>query len=492
MKTENILEFIVEQKRKDLERLGPSLGFSIPKTRTRNIVPFLNPSGTILEIKRASPSKGDIAPLLDAVETAKIYAKAGTQAISVLTESHFFKGSLQDLIDVSTAIPQCSILRKDFLLEEDEIEISYLSGADAVLLIARILDTETLLRFAAKARSLSMTPFIEVRVKEDLLKLKKAIQEGHVIAGVNSRDLTNFQIDPLIPAAMRNALPCKAVFESGIKNHEDAVFAKNLGFEGILVGENVAKNPSLTPSLVKVFTEAAPNKEGDFWKKIAQKRDSHKKNSSNRPLIKICGITNVEDAVLAAKLGADILGFVFAESPRQTTERLVQEVKKALTSLDLTPLLVGVLTNPNSPKEIQAITNAEIGVLDAIQFHDCTVPSNLNTSYGHYGAVRINEMKHLESIKTLLSHGEPRVLIDAHVPNVLGGSGTSIPDSFVNEVKKITPLWLAGGITIENVREIISRYEPELIDLSSSLESNPGRKSKEKMNLFFKELEHES
>ena len=89
MKTENILDKIVEQRKKDLERLGPSLGFSIPKTRTRPIVQFLNPSGTILEIKRASPSKGDIAPQLDAVKTAKIYANAGTQAISVLTETHF-------------------------------------------------------------------------------------------------------------------------------------------------------------------------------------------------------------------------------------------------------------------------------------------------------------------------------------------------------------------------------------------------------------------
>lgn len=492
MKEENILNKIVEKRKIDLENLGPSLGFSIPKTRTRPIVPFLNPSGTILEVKRASPSKGDIAPSLDAVETAKVYAKAGTQAISVLTESHFFKGSLQDLMDVSSAISNCSILRKDFLLKEEEIEISYLCGADAVLLIARILDTETLLRMAAKARSFSMTPFIEIREKEDLLKLEEAIEEGDVVAGVNSRDLATFSIDPLIPAALRNRLPCKAVFESGIKTLEDATFAKNLGFEGILVGENVAKNPSFTPHLVKAFNDAKPNKQGEFWKALALRREIHREENPHRPLVKICGITNIEDAVQAAELGADLLGFVFANSPRQATGDLVNEVKKILHSMELYPLLVGVITDPKSSEGIHAITKAEYGILDAIQFHDCNVSSMLNTSYGRYGAVRVNQNFHLDCVKKLLSLGQPRVLIDARVPNVLGGTGVSIPEHLIKETKEFTPLWLAGGISHENVKEVISRYEPELIDISSALESRPGKKSIEKMNLFFKELQYES
>ncbi|HOG68240.1 MAG TPA: bifunctional indole-3-glycerol phosphate synthase/phosphoribosylanthranilate isomerase [Fibrobacteraceae bacterium] len=492
MKTENILDKIVEQRKKDLERLGPSLGFSIPKTRTRPIVQFLNPSGTILEIKRASPSKGDIAPQLDAVKTAKIYANAGTQAISVLTETHFFKGSLQDLMNVSSEISDCSILRKDFLLKEEEIEISYLCGADAVLLIARILDTETLLRLARKAREFGMTPFIEIRENDDLLKLEEAIQDGDVVAGVNSRDLATFHIDPLIPASFRNSLPCKAVFESGIKTIEDATFAKNLGFEGILVGENVAKKPSFTPQLVKAFNDAKPNREGDFWKALALRREIHREKDPHRPLVKICGITNIEDAVQAAELGADLLGFVFSDSPRQASGDLIQEVRKILNSMELYPLLVGVITNPHSSEGIQAITKAEYGILDAIQFHDCHIPSLLDTSYGHYGAVRVSHSSHLDGVKKYLSLGEPRVLIDARVPNVLGGTGVSIPEHIVKETKEFTPLWLAGGISCENVKEIISNFEPELIDISSALELKPGKKSIEKMNLFFKELHHES
>lgn len=494
MNESNILDKIIKQRKNDLKKKGPSLGFSIPNNRTRPIVPFLVPSGTILEVKRASPSKGDIAIDLDAVKLAKTYAKAGTQAISVLTESHFFKGSLQDLKEVSAAVPECSILRKDFLLEEAEIEVSYLCGADAVLLIARILKTDQLLRMAAKARSFSMTPFIEVRDMDDLAKLEEAIQEGEVVAGVNSRDLATFQIDSLIPAAMRNLLPCKAVFESGVKTIEDAVFAKSIGYEGVLIGENAAKNPALTPSLVKAFNQAKPNKIGDFWKTLAMRRETKKEKHPGIPLVKICGITNLEDAVRAAELGADLIGFVFTESPRQASTSLVQEVRKTLLSMELYPLLVGVITDPLSSFGIKAITKAEHGVLDAIQFHDCRFPSVLDfvsLSYGRYGAIRLSNPSHLDEAKRLVSHGEPRVLVDARVEGLLGGTGVSIPENLVLEAKKMAPLWLAGGISPSNVKEFVSKYQPELIDVSSFLESSPGKKSIEKMNLFFKELHNE-
>lgn len=494
MNEKNILAQIVEKRKKDLKKKGPSLGYAIPEKRTRPIVPFLTPSGTILEVKRASPSKGDIAIDLDAVNLAKTYANAGTQAISVLTESHFFKGSLQDLKDVSAAVPQCSILRKDFLLEEAEIEVSYLCGADAVLLIARILETDQLLRMAAKTRSFSMTPFIEVRDMDDLAKLEEALQEGEVVAGVNSRDLATFHIDSLIPAAMRNLLPCKAVFESGVKTMEDAAFAKSLGFEGILIGENAAKNPSLTPSLVKAFNQGKPNKIGEFWKNLAMRREAKKEKYPNTPLVKICGITNLEDAIKAAELGADLLGFVFTESPRQSPTELVQEVRKTLLSMELYPLLVGVITDPLSSLGIKAITKAEYGVLDAVQFHDCRFASVLDFSphsYGRYAAFRVSNSSHLEEAKKLVIQGEPRILVDARVEGVLGGTGVSIPEDLVNEAKEIAPLWLAGGISASNVREIVSKYQPELIDVSSFLESAPGKKSIEKMNLFFKELQDE-
>ena len=153
----DILTEIIEKRRADIEKLGPDFGTALPQKRSRPVHPFLKDRGVILEVKRASPSKGDISPDLDSYQTALSYSKSGARAISCLTEQNYFKGSLSDLMNVCLAVddfesethsPAPAVLRKDFLLSPDEIEISYRAGADAVLLIARILDCETFLEMA--------------------------------------------------------------------------------------------------------------------------------------------------------------------------------------------------------------------------------------------------------------------------------------------------------------------------------------------------------
>ena len=159
--SEDILAKIVRMRREDISRLGLNFGIEIPEKRRGGHTEFLGNAGAILEVKRASPSKGDIAPDLDPVALATTYAEAHAQAVSVLTEGNFFKGSLRDLIAVADLMERrrqqglhaCAVLRKDFLLFEDEIDIAYRCGADAVLLIARILDDEQLVRMAKRAQS---------------------------------------------------------------------------------------------------------------------------------------------------------------------------------------------------------------------------------------------------------------------------------------------------------------------------------------------------
>ena len=160
----DILKEIVEKRKADIERLGLDFGCGVPVTRTRNVHPFIEKKGAILEIKRASPSKGDIAPDLDAAKTACQYAKAGASAISCLTEMNYFKGSLCDFMKTAAALDQLeaeghevpALLRKDFLLSADEVEVSYRAGADAVLLIARILTAQTMFEMAKKAEELGI------------------------------------------------------------------------------------------------------------------------------------------------------------------------------------------------------------------------------------------------------------------------------------------------------------------------------------------------
>ena len=520
MKTsEDILSKIVRMRREDIERLGLNFGVDIPSERRTGHTEFLGDAGAILEVKRASPSKGDIAPDLDPVELANTYAEAHAQAVSVLTEGNFFKGSLRDLIAVADLMERrrkqgllaCAVLRKDFLLYEDEIDIAYRCGADAVLLIARILDDEQLVKMAKRAQSFDMQAFVEVRETDDFRKLQvvtKALGDAAaktIVAGVNSRDLATFHTDPLIPAGVRHKLPAKAVFESGILTPADADYARSLGFTGILVGEAVAKNPPLAKDVVSSFESGSENAQGQFWKKFAEKLAERKATKKASSLVKICGITRAEDGLLAAELGADMLGFVFSTTKRLTTEEFVRSFKERLLPLKQvqgrndkseTPILVGVITDPNSEEGKTAIKLAQEGILDAVQLHGVApsslachreheVRSDLSQAFPYYYAARVGTPEDFQIVADLRTHGEPRILLDAKVEGIPGGTGKTIPESLLREKAGDLPLWLAGGITPENVGTICEKFHPELIDVSSGVEDAPGIKNHEKMKALF-------
>ncbi|SHK87288.1 indole-3-glycerol phosphate synthase [Fibrobacter sp. UWOV1] len=507
--SEDILAKIVRMRREDIERLGLNFGIEISEKREVGHTEFLGNAGAILEVKRASPSKGDIAPDLDPVGLATTYAEAHAQAVSVLTETNFFKGTLRDLIAVANLMESrrkqglhaCAVLRKDFLLFEDEIDIAYRCGADAVLLIARILDDEQLVRMAKRAASFDMQAFVEVRETDDLRKLKvvtDALGDAAaktIVAGVNSRDLATFHTDPLVPASVRSKLPAKAVFESGILCPADATYARNLGFTGILVGEAVAKNPPLAKEVVHAFESGSENARGKFWKKYAERKAA--KRAENRPLVKICGITCEEDGLLAAELGADMLGFVFSTTKRLTTEKFVRSFaekirlchpERSANGVEGSPLLVGVITDPESPEGKTAIKLAREGVLDAVQLHGVD-PSNLAaTAIPYYCAARVGEESDFDKVAALRKNGEPRILLDAKVEGTPGGTGKTIPENLLREKAGELPLWLAGGITPENVGAIADKFHPELVDVSSGVEDAPGIKNAEKISALFDAL----
>lgn len=533
----DILTQIISQRKADIAQFGLTFGAAIPEKRTRPVTPFLAEKGAVLEIKRASPSKGDIAPDLDAAATSVLYYKAGAEAISVLTEKKFFKGSLYDLMNAAKAVDDyaCSLkgtssqnhddgkttalktlrrpalLRKDFLLSPAEVDISYRAGADAVLLIARILDTDTLVSMAERCESLGITSFIEVRLENDLEKLSAVLAKvdyRFVVCGVNARDLTDFSIDPLTPAGLISKIQdaakrtsdesqtddIRVVYESGILSPESAAFAASLGFSGMLLGEAAARNPKNVSSFANAFTSNNITPNGKFW--LSYAAELRRRTNTNRPFIKICGITNVDDALEAAKLGADFIGFIFSSSSkRNTTAAVVHRVYSALTFSHQSgfkkPQLIGVITDQSSPEAASAFHLVREGVLDAIQFHGCpiTPPEDyLTQSIPRYAALRIGTDAELSLLDELLSHGQPRVLIDAKVTGIAGGTGKRIDANIVKKASERTKLWLAGGITLENVSEIVTQFHPELIDVSSGIESAPGIKDKAKMNMLFEKI----
>lgn len=529
----DILTQIVEGRKAEMKKRGLDFGYEIPQERKRRVHPFIQEKGVVLEVKRASPSKGDIAPKLNASETALAYQEAGASAISVLTEENYFKGNLGDLISVCQSV-DVAVLRKDFLLYPDEIDVAYKCGADAVLLIARILDQDVLAKMLCRCASFGITAFVELRLEEDLQKLAaaKSLAAGElpaIVCGVNSRDLKDFSIDLLKPLGFLERIKsvmgsdCSVIFESGIRTAQAAAFAGSLGFTGLLLGEAAARDTSKASSFVKAFVSGSQTPNALAWKKIAAKTENFCKaknpaalldSRKNRPFVKICGLANVEDALFAADLGADFLGFVFCEaSPRNASESVVRSVRAALRDKNLSqadnaaprdkpaseasrksePFLVGVVVDATSEQAKTALALVKEGVLDYIQLHGERAAKEFfadkeNVSLAHYCAANLCGADGLDKIQGLLNIGEPRVLIDAKVGGKVGGTGTQVAEGLVFEAKKKSPLWLAGGLGADNVRDAIEKYSPELIDASSLLEAAPGKKDLEKLKAFFAEI----
>lgn len=482
----DILQQIIDKRRSDIDRLGLTFGIEIPSERIRAVHPFLASKGVILEVKRASPSKGDIACDLDPAATAVNYSKSGAAAISCLTESNYFKGSLKDLLAVCNAT-ETAVLRKDFLLSKEEVEISYRAGADAVLLIARILSGETLLEMAEKVQELGMSALIEIRSDEDLEKLSfimPHLKKNHFVCGVNSRDLANFKIDLLRPCMMMNKIKkimgdnARIIFESGVTTVECARVIGSLGFSGLLLGEAAAKNPEQSVQFVTAFCNSSVNKNSIFWNEYA----SALVCKNNKPLVKICGLTRNKDALLAMESGADFLGFIFADKfPRSITkENRLQELLNHIDSLKAKK--VCVITDVNSPESLRAIQFVKDGVFDVLQFHNINyseVDSSL-LELPHYFAVRTNEER-----QELIKKGELRVLLDSKefVSDIKNSCSEQKDFDFAHKEN----LWIAGGLNPENVEDVKNF---ELIDISSGIENieEIGLKSEEKMKKLFEKI----
>src|SRR5271156_6042031 len=193
----------------------------------------------IAEIKRRSPSKGDLDPRLEADLVAKDYVTGGAACLSVLTDEDFFGGSPADLGDARAA-SGLPVLRKDFTVQEADVADARLMGADAVLLIAAALSDGELAECAALAEELELAALVEVHDEEELAR---AVQAGALLVGVNQRDLRTFEVDHERACAMAAHIPpgVVAVAESGIRDAGDARRLADAGYDAILVGETLMR-----------------------------------------------------------------------------------------------------------------------------------------------------------------------------------------------------------------------------------------------------------
>ncbi|MDC7229644.1 MAG: indole-3-glycerol phosphate synthase TrpC [Sphaerochaetaceae bacterium] len=193
----------------------------------------------IAEVKKASPSKGVIASSFDPLAIAKEYEAGGASALSVLTEPTRFLGDDAYLTSIGESV-SLPLLRKDFIITAYQILESRILGASAILLIAALLDHNTLSSFLSLAKSLGMDALVEVH---DKVELDLALGAGATIIGVNNRNLRNFSVDLETSLRLIHSIPSSvtAVSESGIRGREDAILLKQAGFSAILVGEQLMR-----------------------------------------------------------------------------------------------------------------------------------------------------------------------------------------------------------------------------------------------------------
>jgi indole-3-glycerol phosphate synthase len=248
------LDKIVVEKLKEVERRQKA--FPLPKLRAAmmerpaplDLAAAISGDSLrlIAEVKRASPSRGVIRADLDPVKLADSYKKGGAVAVSVLTDSHYFKGSREDLESIKRALPHIPLLRKDFILKPYQIFESCALGADAVLLIVAILDDAELEELLSLSHALGMQCLVEVH---NLNELNRALASDARIIGINNRDLDTMKVDINITGQLRPAVPRGriVVSESGIRGRDEVQKLKEWKVNAMLVGETlVTANDTVT------------------------------------------------------------------------------------------------------------------------------------------------------------------------------------------------------------------------------------------------------
>lgn len=231
----------LSEMKKRAEALDANTGFPFRKALSGDEISF------ICEVKRASPSKGLIAPDFPYLDIAKDYERAGASAISCLTEPFWFKGRDEYLAEISNAV-KIPVLRKDFTVDEYMIYQAKTLGASAVLLICSILSKEQLSEYLGIAHSLGLSALVEAH---DVDEVRTALSVGAGIIGVNNRDLRTFTVDINNSARLRKLVPPEILFvsESGIKTAADIEALRSNGTNAVLIGETLMRSPDKKAAL---------------------------------------------------------------------------------------------------------------------------------------------------------------------------------------------------------------------------------------------------
>jgi indole-3-glycerol phosphate synthase/phosphoribosylanthranilate isomerase len=365
--------------------------------------------GAIAEVKRRSPSAGDLRPNADPGELARAFEQVGAAAVSVLVDERF-GGSWEDL-RAARGAASLPLLAKGFFSDREALSEARTAGADAVLLLLRDLGDATVRELFAWAAGLGLETLVEAH---DNAELERATALGAEVIGLNARNLDTFRIDRAAQLALVARAPRDRVViaESGLENRAHAAAAELAGADAVLVGSALMRADDPAAKLADLL---------------------------RRPLVKVCGLTREEDVAAAAEAGADLAGFVLAESPRRA---------QAPFPVPDSMLSVGVFVGKAQ----------DVGT-DLIQVYE-------------------EENGHRARNGLLLRDG-------AAVAKVLDLPWLEEDERHLERAAAVEGrVLLAGGLGPDNVRGAIEAVRPWAVDASRSLEVEPGIKDRARVRAF--------
>jgi indole-3-glycerol phosphate synthase / phosphoribosylanthranilate isomerase len=363
----------------------------------------------IAEVKRRSPSAGDLRPDAEPAALARSFEHAGAAAVSILVEERF--GGSWDDLRAARAATTLPLLAKGFFLDRAALHEARSNGADAALLLLRDLDDTSMAELMTAAQALGLETLVEAHDEEEL---RRAEALGADAIGLNARDLSTFEIDrraqlDLVACAPRDRV---VVAESGVHNRAHAAAAELAGADAVLVGSALMRAPDPGAMLADLL---------------------------RRPFVKICGLTREEDVAAAAEAGADLAGFVLAESPRRAKEPL--PVPDSMLS-------VGVFVG--EPREVGT---------DLVQLYDEENGHRARDGLLIRNGVDVAKVLDLPWLEEDAGHLDRAAAVEGRV-------------------------LLAGGLGPDNVRAAIDRVRPWAVDASRSTEASPGIKDHDKVRAF--------
>ena len=467
-RSRNVVAEIAERRRADVRAemarlsLDDHLAAAAGTPRARDILTALAAPGLhlIAEIKRASPSAGEIAAAgEDIVARARAYEAGGAAAISVLCEPHWFGGSVNDLRAVRAAVA-VPVLAKEFVVEDIQLPHLRAAGADAVLLLAVLHPAKRLARLVERALEIGLEPLVEAH---DERELERALATRARLIGINNRDLRTLAVDTDRAVRLRALVPDDrlVVAESGVRDPARVAAWRAVGFDAALVGEALARADE-PAAAARAFVAAG-------------QPPSDPANSAATALAKVCGITDAEGVLAAVRSGADAIGLnLVPGTPRALELGEAVALARVARSLSTTaPRIVAITADAGRGRIAEIVAAIDP---DAVQFSgDESVEEVVAAGRPVWKALRVAARRDtpaaiVERARAYLDAGAERILLDAAGGPHPGGTGTRVDTTLAAAVAREVPVVLAGGLDPANVAGALRAVPAIGVDSASGTE----------------------